>query len=99
MSKPLPGTGTRHYGRRKLLPDGSCIRTKFHVFLFIPLWPIRSHRIRYENEMQIVRMTRVPLCWPQVIGVLAVGYSILLVAALLLVTALDRVISFIADHL
>jgi hypothetical protein len=87
------------YGGRKLLPDGSCIRTKFYVFFYIPLWPIKSYRVRHESQKFLVRMTPVSLHWPHVIKFLALGYGLLLILPFVLRRVLLGVISFMEQVL
>lgn len=99
MAGRIFGTGTKDYGRHNSLPDGSCIRTKFLVLLFIPLWPLKSHRVRYESQKHLVRITPVPLCWPQVIGFLTVGYVMLGIALFLFSMVLMAVLSLMVQVL
>jgi hypothetical protein len=44
MTFMLNGIGTKYYGIRGL-PDGTCITTKWFVFLLVPIIPIESVRI------------------------------------------------------
>jgi hypothetical protein len=76
MPFTLNGVGTRFYGDRDRRPDGSYVTTEFIVFLFIPILPLRSwrvrstgteHRIVYSAENFAVK--RVPLQWGQVVNV------------------------------
>ncbi len=39
------GAGTRFYGKRDELPDGSCITTKWLVALYLPIIPLGSYRV------------------------------------------------------
>ena len=40
------GTGTTFYGQRDVREDGSYITTEWVVFLFLPIFPLRSLRVR-----------------------------------------------------
>ncbi len=44
MTFMLNGIGTKHYGMRGL-PDGTCITTKWFVFLLVPIIPIELVRV------------------------------------------------------
>jgi hypothetical protein len=46
MPSLFNGAGTAYYGRRKLRADGSYVTTEFFVFLYFPLVPLRSWRVR-----------------------------------------------------
>ena len=43
------GFGTTLYGERDYLPDGSYITTKWIVFMWVPLIPIRSLRVKWKG--------------------------------------------------
>lgn len=45
----LQGIGTTFYGQRDFRRDGTFITTEWLVFLFVPIIPIRSMRVRYED--------------------------------------------------
>jgi hypothetical protein len=45
MAFTLNGIGTTYYGKREGSSDGSYITTEWFVFLYLPLYPIRSLRI------------------------------------------------------
>ena len=66
----INGIGTFHYGADDPRPDGSRITTLFVVFLFFPLVPVTSQRIRKHNitgsQMQIEVLEKLPLRWSQV---------------------------------
>jgi len=49
MAFSLNGSGTRYYGT-KYLPDGTYITTKWLVFLYVPVIPLRSVRVLKEDE-------------------------------------------------
>lgn len=40
------GIGTTYIGARDFAADGSYITTEFFTFIFIPVFPIRSYRVR-----------------------------------------------------
>ena len=43
------GTGTRVYGKRDFLTDGSFVTTKWISFLWLPLFPLSSMRVRAKS--------------------------------------------------
>jgi hypothetical protein len=47
MASSINGFGTTYYGERDYWPDGSYITTEWVVFLYLPLFPIRSFRLRF----------------------------------------------------
>jgi hypothetical protein len=40
------GIGTIYYGNREKADDGSFITTKWAIFVFVPLFPLGSYRVR-----------------------------------------------------
>lgn len=50
MARSFNGMGTRYYGHADKQPDGSYIATEWIIFLYIPLIPIRSFRLRPTGE-------------------------------------------------
>lgn len=47
LAQTLNGFGTKIYGKRDFEPDGSFLTTKWVVFFWIPLVPLKSLRVRY----------------------------------------------------
>jgi len=47
------GTGTRIYGKRDFLTDGSFVTTKWVTFLWVPLFPLSSIRVRPRSDTPI----------------------------------------------
>ena len=47
MPYTLNGIGTRYYGKRDFRADGSYITTEWVTFVYIPLIPYRSLRVRH----------------------------------------------------
>jgi hypothetical protein len=90
------GIGTREYGKRDALPDGSFLTTKFYVLFFIPLWPAETRRIQHEvkGEQEAGggakrrRVQRLAFCWPQILRVLALSWGICAGVLLAIVLAL-----------
>jgi hypothetical protein len=85
MTGTFLGIGTREYGQREVQPDGSFVTTKFLVIFFLPVWPLGTRRVRQKvrENMNVVKVSRyvvhrLPLCWPQVLGVMAGGWGIFL---------------------
>ena len=83
MAFTFNGIGTRYYGRAGLdRQEGSYIATEWFVLLYLPLFPIRSMRVRpvgqgthllvYNSKKYLT--TPVPLYKPHVIK----GYAITL---------------------
>ena len=92
MPRSLNGIGTMFYGRREPGSDGY-ITTKWFVFAFLPLIPLRSYRVRPTGEgssawllvastsSQSYLVQRVPLSWRQVGNVYSVVAGILLLVS------------------
>ena len=85
MTGTFLGIGTREYGQRDVQPDGSFVTTKFLVIVFLPLWPLGTRKVRQKvrENMNVVNVSRyvvhrLPLCWPQVLRVMAGGWAIFL---------------------
>ena len=88
MPYSLNGCGTRYYGSRDKSPDGSYVTTMWVTFVFVPVIPLRSYRVRptgkgsnyvvYSNQSYLTR--RVPLCWRQIGNVYFVVAPILALA-------------------
>jgi len=49
MAFTLQGIGTTFYGQRDFRADGSFITTEWFVFVFVPIIPFRSLRVRYQG--------------------------------------------------
>jgi cation transport ATPase len=47
------GVGTTAYGRRDFLADGSFVTTKWIIFLYIPLFPLCSMRVRVAEKQRM----------------------------------------------
>ena len=48
--KTYNGIGTKLYGRAEAHPDGSCVVTKWVVFLYFPIMPLGSYRVWPEMD-------------------------------------------------
>lgn len=80
------GIGTKYYGKREKAEDGSYVTTNWIVFLYVPLIPLGSYRVRplgegkhlavYDSQQYAVQ--RVPLNWRQVLNVYAVPAGVIL---------------------
>jgi hypothetical protein len=46
VGRSINGTGTRVYGKRDFRTDGSFVTTKWITFLWVPLVPLRSMRVK-----------------------------------------------------
>lgn len=53
VGRSVNGTGTRVYGKRDFRTDGSFVTTKWITFLWIPLIPLRSMRVKPLNESEV----------------------------------------------
>lgn len=79
------GSGTRYYGKRDREPNGSYITTEWVTIIYIPIFPIRSLKIRPTGEQlnvvlirsQQYRVQKVPLNKPQVRNTYAVSGTII----------------------
>ncbi|MEL7051930.1 MAG: hypothetical protein AAGM45_09095 [Cyanobacteria bacterium J06588_5] len=69
------GIGTTYYGKRDVAEDGSYITTEWVVFVYLPILPLRSYRVRpagsgtgagifYRSQQYMVK--KVDYCWPQI---------------------------------
>lgn len=47
------GTGSRVYGKRDFRTDGSFVTTKWITFVWVPLVPLRSMRVRPLNTSEV----------------------------------------------
>lgn len=47
------GIGGKYYGHRDRWPDGSYIATEWFVILWIPIFPIRSYRLK-EGDTKLI---------------------------------------------
>ncbi len=56
MASSFNGTGTRFYGEREYWPDGSYITTQWVSFVYIPLLPLRSLRLRHDRTTTIPQL-------------------------------------------
>ena len=85
MPYTLNGCGTMYYGNRYPAEDGSYVTTLWVTFLWVPLLPLSSYRVRpvgkgtnyVVHQSQSYQTKRVPLCWPQVRNVLLFTVPIL----------------------
>jgi hypothetical protein len=46
VGSPINGTGTKVYGKRDFRTDSSFVTTKWITFLWVPLVPLRSMRVK-----------------------------------------------------
>jgi hypothetical protein len=88
MPFSINGCGTRYYGKRDKLQDGSYITTEWITLFFIPIIPLRSFRVRSVSKQSTwaliasakdekFMVARVPLNWKQVFkGYIALGVII-----------------------
>jgi hypothetical protein len=68
------GIGTKYYGQRDFLEDGSFVTTEWFVLAYIPVIPLGSFRVTptgkssnllvYRSNQYLVK--RVPISWRQV---------------------------------
>ena len=74
MPFTLNGIGTTYYGKRDHAADGSYVTTEWFVFVFLPIAPLGSYRVRPTGQSANLilyystrySVERVPLCMPQV---------------------------------
>jgi hypothetical protein len=50
------GVGAMHYGKRDFRPDGSYVTTLWAIFLYLPVFPIHSKRLRPTGEVKYFSM-------------------------------------------
>jgi hypothetical protein len=53
LGRSMNGTGTRVYGKRDFRTDGSFVTTKWITFLWVPLVPLRSMRVKPLEESEV----------------------------------------------
>ncbi|PPT08370.1 hypothetical protein CKA32_005054 [Geitlerinema sp. FC II] len=51
MPFSINGIGTTYYGRRYFLPDDSYVTTEWVIFLYFPIVPLRSLRLRSDSTL------------------------------------------------
>lgn len=51
--RSVNGIGTRIYGKRDFLTDGSFVTTRWVTFLWVPLFPLSSMRVRPRSDTPI----------------------------------------------
>lgn len=74
MPFTLNGIGTTYYGKRDCTADASYITTEWIVFLYLPILPLGSYRVRPTGQGENLifyystkyAVEKVSLCWPQV---------------------------------
>jgi hypothetical protein len=52
MAYTFRGIGAMHYGQRDFRPDGSYVTTLWFVFLYVPVVPMHSKRMRPTGEVK-----------------------------------------------
>ena len=52
MPYTLNGIGSAYYGKRDFRSDGSFVTTEWLSFLYIPILPFRSLRVRYNGPVE-----------------------------------------------
>jgi hypothetical protein len=52
MPYTLNGIGSGYYGKRDFRSDGSFVTTEWLSFLYIPILPFRSLRVRYNGPVE-----------------------------------------------
>ena len=86
MPRSGNGIGTVYYGRSSEAEDGSYVTTVWAVFLFLPLFPLRSERVLPVSEFsngagagwtRFTIVGRVPLDWREIRKSYVVGWGIL----------------------
>lgn len=50
MPSSFNGIGTTYFGRREVEPDGSYVTTEWISFLYCPLFPLGSFRVKPTGE-------------------------------------------------
>jgi hypothetical protein len=56
MAFTIRGIGTMNYGQREFRADGSYVTTLWFIFLYLPIVPIHSKRIRPTGEVKYYSM-------------------------------------------
>jgi hypothetical protein len=52
MAYTISGIGTTLYGKRNFRSDGSFVTTEWVTFVYCPLFPLRSLRVRYQGPAE-----------------------------------------------
>ncbi len=75
----MNGVGTTLYGHADEWPDGTFVKTKWVIFLFLPVLPLASYRVARVADPDSCavkyRLTPVPLHWRQVLTTYLVGVT------------------------
>jgi hypothetical protein len=69
------GTGTRIYGKRDFLTDGSFVTTKWVTFLWVPLFPLSSMRVRPRSDTPLPDHFLASILLAFTTGLVAVKFS------------------------
>ena len=87
MPQSFNGVGTSYYGKRDFRSDGSFVTTEWIIFFWIPIIPLRSHRVLYLgvgdygffifHSSRYEILSRQSLSWKQVISVYLFVFSLL----------------------
>lgn len=89
MPRSVNGVGTKFYGRAEERADGTYITTKWFIFFYVPLIPLRSYRVKRIDEggffaNKLYQTQEVGRCWPQIRKTYAVGAATVVVFVLIL---------------
>jgi len=52
MAYTFNGIGTTFYGKRDFRKDGTFVTTEWVSFIYFPLFPLRSFRVRYQGPAE-----------------------------------------------
>ena len=81
MPYSVNGFGTTYYGHAEWRRDGSYITTEWIVFLFVPIIPLRSYRVKLVYGETLVHAKydgyRVPLHFRQILTTYGVAVAAL----------------------
>jgi len=67
VARSFKGIGEKLYGMRAFHVDGSYQTTKWFVFLYLPIYPISSLRVRCGDKREISVVEVLPLDWRQAV--------------------------------
>lgn len=87
MPRSVNGIGTKFYGRADEWADGTYITTKWFIFFYLPIIPLRSYRVKRIDEggffaNRLYQTQEVPRNGPQIRKTYAVGAAMVVVVGL-----------------
>lgn len=73
--RSVNGTGTKIYGKRDFLTDGSFVTTKWVTFLWVPLFPLSSMRVKPKSDAPMPDHFLAAILFAMTTGLLELRFS------------------------